>query len=149
MVRRLLFLAFAVALVVGFTLPAAADDYDYNKNKYVLEVDCYCSWGVELYVNNYKLSRFSCYNQEDLKVYFESRHDIKSIVVKAKLQDPRRKLTATCELDKHFRSYGRSNYDDGGDYDPDEPFFGEAGCFNEGCYIHFKAFELDREYERD
>jgi hypothetical protein len=142
MVRRLLFLAFAVVLVVGLTFPASAgekddddcdDDHDCDKkNQYVFFARCDCAWKVDIDVNYYFDYPIFC----DGKIYkeFEVEYDITSIEVETTLVHPTH-LKAICDLGKPSFSKGFKEL--------------SGGCEVEFCEIEFTILKIKRHYGHD
>jgi hypothetical protein len=142
MLRKLLFLSFVVALVVGLTLPAFAQINDSSEEengkkeehgKYEFDAWCKCDWHVTLTwtKNGYPIGDpkdFGKCSKRGIHEVIEKPKDANDVEVNAVLQHNRKKLTADCTLDKHK--------------------FDDLKDLHGGCHIDRCKFEFELEKKR-
>jgi len=154
MTRRFLFLVFAVALVVGFTLPTFADTErpggfggSHDEDKFALVAKCTCEWNVTVKLDGYKEADVRCkehYGKPGFVFKKFEAGEFKEIVVETKLKSPSF-LSAYCRLDKELEEdngYPRSHDYPEEEEEDDKPFNFSGACEVEFCRIDFKVFEL-------
>jgi hypothetical protein len=129
MVRRLVLFACVVALGLGFTVAAFAQEASnasrpHDEDKVKLTVACTCKWDVKVNFKREGGTEFhdTCFFERFSKK-LELPDHLEEVVVKTELLFPfTRFLSADCKLDKKFKHGRFKAY--------------EAACKTDGCFIH-------------